>query len=256
MSLDNQLSPTTIYEMVAEADFRKQFHLGGFEATKELLSLCPITGDSHVLEVGCASGRTACHMASTYRCRVTGVDLLPGMVERAKERAAREGVADRVDFRTGDAQDLPFEDERFDILIGEFITGLVKDKERAVGEYFRVTQPGGTIALNEATWLKTPSEETAELITGVFGVRGDLLSSEGWQELLVSAGLKELTVRVYQAKSLSNRRDDLADLVRSLPRVLFMTATDRRFRRFLKMSASLPKDFLEYFGYGLYVGNK
>ena len=254
--MDNQLSPTTIYEMIAAADFRKHFHLGGFEATKELLGLCPITEDSQVLEVGCASGRTACYLASTYRCRVIGVDLLPGMVERAEERAVREGVADRVEFRTGDAQDLAFEDERFDLLIGEFITGLVEDKQQAVGEYLRVTQPGGTIALNEATWLKPPSDEVAELITGVFGVRGDLLSSEAWQELLISAGLKELSARVYQTGSLSDRRDDLADLVRSLPRVLYMVLTDRRFRVFLKMSASMPKDFLEYFGYGLYVGRK
>jgi arsenite methyltransferase len=256
MKEESQLSPTLIYEMVAKAGFRKHFHLGGFEATKELLELCNIDRTKQVLEVGCASGRTACYLARTKDCRVTGVDLLPGMVDRAKERAIREGVEDRVDFRVGDALALPFEEERFDIVIGEFITGLVGDKRGAACEYIRVARPGGTIGLNEATWLKPPPKELAEQLSQIFGVRGDLLPAEGWLELLASVGLNDIQARSYKAASLSNRRDDMADLLRTLPRVLSMYATNSAFRHFIRVSVSLPKDFLDYFGYGLYVGSK
>jgi ubiquinone/menaquinone biosynthesis C-methylase UbiE len=75
------------------------------------------------------------------------------MVERAKERARAEGVTGSVEFKVGDAQNLPLGDDLFDIVLGEFITGLVDDKESAVSEYVRVAKPGGTIGLNEATWL-------------------------------------------------------------------------------------------------------
>ena len=256
MATDSQLSPTLIYQIFAKADFRKHFHLGGFDATKELLGLCNIDRTKHVLEVGCASGRTACYLARTQDCRVTGVDLLPAMVDRARERAAREGVEDHVDFRVGDALALPFEDGRFDIVIGEFITGLVDDKQGAAREYLRVAKSGGTIGLNEATWLKPPPKELAEQLSQVFGVRGELLPAEGWRQLLASVGLNEIQTRSYKAASLSNRRDDIADLLRTLPQVVSMYASNSAFRHFIRVSMSLPKDFLDYYGYGLYIGRK
>ncbi len=254
---NGQLTTDVIYEMVAEAGFEKYFHLGGFEATKELLELCQLDSSSYLLDVGCASGKTACYIASTYGCRVIGVDLLPGMVERASERARREGVADSVEFRVGDAQALPFEDDQFDVVMGEFITGLLDDKQGAVRGYVRVAKPGGTVALNEATWIQTPPpEELVERLEQVFGFRGELLEADAWQELLENAGLSQLIARTHKAESLSNRRADLADVLGRLPKVLYMLATNRTFRLFLKESASLPENMLDYFGYGLYVGKK
>lgn len=254
---DGQLTPGLIYEMVAEAGFRKYFHVGGFEATKELLELCHPDNTTYLLDVGCASGKTACYVAKTYDSMVVGVDLLPAMVERADERARRQGVEDRVEFRVGDAQALPFEDEQFDMVMGEFITGLLDDKRRAVREYLRVVKPGGTIGLNEATWVRTPPPaELLESLSLVFGVQGEILDADGWRELLSEAGLKDLIVRPYRARGLSNRRDDLADLLRTWPKVLYMLATRPAFRRFLKAALSVRKDLPEYFGYGLYVGRK
>ena len=48
--MDDQLTPSSIYELVAEEDFKKHFHLGGFNATKELIDLCPIGENSYVLD--------------------------------------------------------------------------------------------------------------------------------------------------------------------------------------------------------------
>ena len=133
--MDDSLTPSRIYELVAEVGFKKYFHLGGFDATKALIDLCPINENSRVIDIGCASGKTACYLARIYGCNVIGVDILPGMVERAKERARAERVTGSVEFRVGDAQQLPLEDALFDIVLGEFITGLVDDKERALSEY-------------------------------------------------------------------------------------------------------------------------
>jgi hypothetical protein len=108
----------------------------------------------------------------------------------------------------------------------------------------------------EATWLQPPPRELAETLSYVFGVHGELLSADAWRELLVRAGLQDVTAISYKAESMSNRRDDLADVLRTLPRMVTMAATSPSFRHFIKMSTSLPKDFLEYFGYGLYVGTK
>ena len=150
--MDDRLTPAGIYELVAEVGFKKYFHLGGFDATRALIDLCLINANSRVIDIGCASGKTACYLAWNYGCNVIGVDILPGMVERARA----EGVTGRVKFKGGDAQKLPLGDDLFDIVLGEFITGLVDDKEGAISEYVRVAKPGGSIGLNEATWLKAP----------------------------------------------------------------------------------------------------
>jgi ubiquinone/menaquinone biosynthesis C-methylase UbiE len=255
MKMDDRLTPLGIYELVAEVGFKKYFHLGGFEATRELIDLCPISESSCVIDIGCASGKTACYLAQRYRCNVIGVDILPGMVERAKERARAEGVTGRVEFKVGDAQKLPLGDDLFDIVLGEFITGLVDDKDSAVREYIRVAKPGGTIGLNEATWLRAPPpQEIIGFLIRTVGFKGELFTSEGWKELLERYGMKEIMVRTFKAESLRDPKEDIKDLVRSFPRVLYSLIRRPKFREFIKMSIAVPKNLIDYFGYGLYVG--
>jgi len=110
----------TFFDFAAEVGLTK--HLGGLGATEELIELCHIGEGKYVLDVGCGAGVTPCFLAKRYGCRVVGVDISEGMVERSKERAKREGVADGVEFRVADAQDLPFEDDLFDAVITESVT--------------------------------------------------------------------------------------------------------------------------------------
>lgn len=251
------LSPQTIYQLIADVGFRRHFHLGGLEATRELLAKCPLSVETHVLDVGCASGKTACIIAKEYGCRVVGVDLLPRMVERANERAEREGVQDRVCFRVADAQALPFGDDYFDVVLGEFITGLLEDKPRALVGYVRVVKPGGCVALNEATWIvMPPPQELVDYLAGVFGVRSDILPAEGWVDLLERVGLHEIESTVHEAGALSRSAEDIKDVLRVGHRVLYQYLRSAAFRRFIVETLSVPKNLLEYFGYGMYVGYK
>ncbi len=253
--MDDSLTPSNIYELVAEVGFKKYFHLGGFDATKALIDLCPIIANSRVIDIGCASGKTACYLARSYGCHVIGVDILPGMVERAKERARAERVTANVEFRVGDAQKLPLGDDLFDIVLGEFVTGLVDDKEGALSEYVRVAKPGATIGLNEATWLKAPPpQETIEFLSRTVGFKGELCTAQGWKELFERSGIKDITLRTYKTESLRDPKEDIKDLARSFPRVLYSLIRRPKFREFIKMSLAVPNNLLDYFGYGLYVG--
>ena len=114
-----QLTPSGIYELVAEVGFKKYFHLGGGEATRALVALCPIERDSYVLDVGCASGKTACALDRTVGCRVVGVDILPGMIRQAREWAVEEDVSGSVRFTVGDVAALPQVDDLFDVVLGD-----------------------------------------------------------------------------------------------------------------------------------------
>ncbi len=110
------------FDFAAEVGLTK--HIGGLEATGELIQLCHIDKGSHVLDVGCGVGVTPCFIAKNCGSRVAGVDISPRMIERSRERARRENLVNRVEFRVADAQDLPFENELFDAVITESVTAF------------------------------------------------------------------------------------------------------------------------------------
>lgn len=257
MQANKQLTIESIYELVADVGFKKYFHLGGKKATEELVGLCHIDKNKYILDVGCASGKTACYIAGQYGSQVVGIDLSQKMVKRADERANKEGVVELVRFETADAQALPFEDNSFDVVIGEFITGLLADKRKAVDGYLRVTKPGGYIGLNEATWVKSPPpRELVEHLANTFGVKGEILTAHGWQYLLENTGLRNLIVRKYKVDAIGNKREDLKDLLGVLHRALYMYIRSSAFRVFINKAFSIPNNLVEYFGYGIYVGTK
>ena len=171
-------------------------HLGGVKATEELARLCHISKGKYILDVGCGAGVTPIYLVNNYGCRVVGVDISEGMIERSNERAKREGVADKVEFRVAGAEDLPFEDDLFDAVITESVTAFPEDKQRAVKEYMRVTKPGGFVGLNESTWLKVPPPpELVEWASQDQGANVKPLTPDGWAGLLEGAGLREIIVR-------------------------------------------------------------
>ena len=253
----------SFFDFAAEVGLTK--HIGNVGATEELLALCHIGPGSSVLDVGCGAGVTACFIARRYHCRVVGVDILPKMVERSRQRAEKEGLAERVEFRVADAQALPFEDGRFDAVITESVTAFPEDKQKAVREYARVTKPGGYVGLNESTWLKTPPPpDMVAWAQQDVGASVMPLTTEGWQALLEGAGLTEIVTQVKaidvqaEAKGIVQRYGMggmLAILGRTL-RLYLRSPAYRRFVKSVRQGGVLPEHLDEYFGYGLYVGKK
>ncbi len=111
---------------------------------------------SRVLDVACGSGPAALAAARRF-CDVAGVDYVPALLERGRQRAAGEGV--HVDFHEGDAERLPFPDASFDVVLSTFGVMFAPDQARATEELLRVCRPGGTIGL--ANW--TPEGAIGEL---------------------------------------------------------------------------------------------
>ena len=110
-------------------------------------ALCEVA-DPHatdrVLDVACGSGTAALVAARRY-CEVAGIDYVPALIERAKARAAASGL--EVDFRVADAQELPFDDDSFDVVLSVYGVQFAPDQEKAAAEMLRVCRPGGKIAL-------------------------------------------------------------------------------------------------------------
>jgi len=251
------------FDFAAEVGLTK--HLGGPGATEELSELCHISAGKTILDVGCGAGVTPCTLAKRYGCKVVGVDIHERMVDRSIERAEREGIADRVEFRVADVQDLPFEDNLFDAVVSESVTTFPEDKQRAVNEYARVTKPGGYIGLNESTWLKVPPPpEMVAWVSQDLGATVSPLTAEEWTGLLENAGLGEIITRIYEidvrdeSKGIMQRYG-CGGMLGVLGRTLSLYIRNPAYREFVKevrQDGITPKNITEYFGYGVYVGKK
>jgi SAM-dependent methyltransferase len=101
-----------------------------------------------LLDVACGSGQLAL-MAARDGLEVTGVDIAPNLVERARTRAQVEGLP--VHFLEGDAEALPFEDASFDVVVSLIGAMFAPQPDLVVKELLRVCKPGGTIAMGNWT---------------------------------------------------------------------------------------------------------
>lgn len=164
-------------------------HPGGFAATLAQLKRYPIPPGSDVLEVGCGTGRTACHLAK-QGARVTAVDINPIMLRKASWRAAQEGVA--VELVRGDACALPFPDDRFDVVLVESVSVFV-DTPAALREYYRVLKPGGKLYDRENIATAPLTADAAAAVRAFFGVER-LLTPLEWDSLLRRAGFKGVSI--------------------------------------------------------------
>lgn len=100
-----------------------------------------------VLDVACGTGVVAI-TAARLGARVTGLDLTPELLARARENAAIAGV--EVAWHEGDVEQLPFGDADFDVVLSQFGHMFAPRPAVAVAEMLRVLKPGGTIAFS--TW--------------------------------------------------------------------------------------------------------
>jgi ubiquinone/menaquinone biosynthesis C-methylase UbiE len=115
---------------------------------EHLCQTVAVLPDERVLDVACGAGNTAIAAARRFATAV-GLDYVPELLERARQRAAAEGV--EVEFVEGDAQELPFEDASFDVVMSTFGAMFAPDQRKTASELLRVCTPGGRIGMSNWT---------------------------------------------------------------------------------------------------------
>ena len=152
-------------EMLAPID---EFHIRGRAATLELAQAAGLRSTMRVLDVGSGIGGTSRCLAKEFGCRVTGIDLTDEYCQVAEMLTAKVGLDGLVDYRRGDATNLPFADNEFDIVWTEHVAMNIPDKRRFYSEMYRVLKPGGTLAIYDVLagasgpvlfpvpWARTP----------------------------------------------------------------------------------------------------
>jgi 2-polyprenyl-3-methyl-5-hydroxy-6-metoxy-1,4-benzoquinol methylase len=117
---------------------------GGAEQFIHSLQILP---GSSVLDVACGTGNLAIP-AARLGAQVTGVDIAPNLLEQARERAASEGL--NIAFDEGDAEQMPYPDATFDLVVTMFGAMFAPRPELVASELARVLKPGGRLAM--ANW--------------------------------------------------------------------------------------------------------
>lgn len=130
-------------------------------AANEFVARLRLKPGTKVLDVACGSGNLAIPAAKAGAV-VTGIDIAPNLLDQARVRAADEALDIR--FEEGDAEDLPFEEGAFDVVLSMFGAMFAPRPDVVAGELTRVCRQGGRIAL--ASW--TPAGFIGELfrVTG------------------------------------------------------------------------------------------
>ena len=146
--------PADLLDRVPEAS------AGSFAGVANPFSLDLLQPGEQVLDLGSGAGTDSLVAAQMVGStgRVVGIDMTPEMVTTARDSAQAMG-AENVEFREGEAEELPFSDGSFDVVISNGVIDLVPDKDAVFSELHRVLRPGGRLQLADVTIQQPVSEE-------------------------------------------------------------------------------------------------
>jgi len=126
-----------------------EFHIRGRAATIEVGRLADLQPGAELLDLGCGIGGAARTLMTEFGSHVTGIDLVDEYIQAARLMNDHTGYDGQITFKQGDALDIPFDDDSFDVVFSQHITMNIEDKARLAQEVRRVLRPGGQFVLYE-----------------------------------------------------------------------------------------------------------
>jgi SAM-dependent methyltransferase len=151
-------------------------------------------GDA-VLDLGSGGGMD-CFLAARKVGKtgnVVGVDMTPEMVEKARRIAAEEGY-DNVEFRLGEIENIPADNNTFDVVISNCVINLSPDKSRVFEEVFRVLKPGGRMVVSDIVLLRELPERVRNSIEAYTGCIAGALLRDDYLDRIAAAGFSKIEV--------------------------------------------------------------
>jgi arsenite methyltransferase len=147
-----------------------------------------------VLDLG-SGGGLDCFLAAQRvgaRGRAIGLDMTPEMIQLARENARKIG-ASNVEFRLGEMEHMPIEDNSIDVIISNCVINLSPDKDAVFREAYRVLKPGGRLCVSDIVLLGELPKEVKESIEEWAGCVAGALEEKTYLEKIQAAGLVKIT---------------------------------------------------------------
>ncbi len=148
-----------------------------------------------VLDLGSGAGFDAFLAAQRVgkTGRVIGVDMTPEMIEKARANAAK-GSYSNVEFRLGEIEKLPVEDNCVDAIISNCVINLSPDKQRVFAEAFRVLKPGGRLMVSDLVLVKELPAALKGSVEAYVGCLAGAIRKDDYLNFISLAGFRDVKV--------------------------------------------------------------
>lgn len=145
---------------------------------------------SKIIHVGCNTGSSTMEMIHLTKCSAFGVDKEVTMVEAANKIYRDDLYYNKVKFQTGNAEDLKFKDNYFDLFFSAGSMAFVKNKEAAVREAVRIIKLWGFIADIVMFYHKKPPRKIIDAMNKIMGIEIKLWNLNFWENLYLKEDLE------------------------------------------------------------------
>ncbi|NKB72567.1 MAG: arsenite methyltransferase [Candidatus Latescibacteria bacterium] len=170
-----------------------------------------------VLDIGSGAGLDCLIAADRVgpSGRVIGLDMTPAMIDKARTNATEAGLT-QIEFRLGEADQMPVEDNSVDWVISNCVINLAPDKYKVFAEVARTLKPGGRVSISDIVLSDELPGEVVSHVDALVGCIGGAIKEGDYLDAMRRAGLVEATVTErahYGAEQLEGfLQDDSADL--------------------------------------------
>ena len=159
------------------------------------VALASLKKEDVVLDLGSGAGIDAFLAAQRVgkKGRVIGVDMTPEMVAKAKENA-RKGSYANVEFRLGEIERLPVEDNSIDVIISNCVINLSPDKEKVFKEAYRVLKRGGRLMVSDLVLLKELPIAIKESVDAYLGCLAGAIMKNKYIGFIKKVGFENIKI--------------------------------------------------------------
>jgi len=168
---------------------------GGPDEIKMIVQAADLTGKS-VLDIGCGTGGITKFLADKFApAKVVGIDVDPGLIERAEKRWDGTQSVGWLSYECVAPGKLPFEDGSFDVVFSKDSMLHIEDKEALFADIYRVLSPGGVIAASD--WLSStepPFSKQMAYYIDIEGLGFSMASPDRYRQALAVAGFGDISL--------------------------------------------------------------
>jgi SAM-dependent methyltransferase len=192
-------SSSEVYQIMAE----EYDDLQGYVADADLGLGCGLPtqfarinpGDT-VIDLGSGAGND-CFIArheTGAEGKVIGIDFTPEMIKKARQNAEKLGL-NNVEFREGDIDDMPVNDDSSDVVVSNCVLNLVPDKVRVIQEIFRVLKPGGHFSISDIVLVGNLPDSLREDAEMYAGCVSGAIQKDDYLGYIEQTGFQQITIQ-------------------------------------------------------------